>query len=244
MDMQKQEVRSFLIIGQSNMAGRGNLSDVPKIENPNCFMLRMGRWQKMKEPINPDRSMYEGKYRSGACLAASFADEAAKFYDGKVGIIPCADGGTKISQWMPGELLFDHAVMMTKLAMRTSTLSGILWHQGESDCKSEQMATEHREKFACMITALRRELGAEDLPLLIGELSEELLTYEAVGDRLFLINRQYHEVAKELPNCAVVSANGLQLMEDHLHLDAKSLREFGTRYFKAYRQLIGQSKEF
>ncbi|MBQ2401175.1 MAG: hypothetical protein II311_04070, partial [Lachnospiraceae bacterium] len=35
---------------------------------------------------------------------------------------------------MPGELLYDHAVMQSKLAQRTSEIAGILWHQGESDC--------------------------------------------------------------------------------------------------------------
>ena len=35
---------------------------------------------------------------------------------------------------MPGSLLYDHAVANAKLAQRTSTLAGILWHQGESDC--------------------------------------------------------------------------------------------------------------
>jgi len=234
----KQPMRSFLIIGQSNMAGRGILSEVPKIANPNCFMLRMGRWQKMSEPINPDRSMFEGKYRSGVCLAASFADEAAHYYGGNVGIIPCADGGTKIDQWMPGEVLFDHAVMMTRLAVRTSTLSGILWHQGESDCRNDEMALAHREKFVTMISALRRELDAEGLPLIIGELSEQLVQNPSCGERILQINRQYHEIAKELPNCAVVSEAGLNLMSDNLHFDAVSLRTFGKRYFDAYQKLI------
>ena len=38
-----ETVRSFLMIGQSNMAGRGNLTDVPPIDNDLCFMLRNGR---------------------------------------------------------------------------------------------------------------------------------------------------------------------------------------------------------
>ncbi len=117
---------SFLMIGQSNMAGRGDFGVVPPIENDRCFMLRMGRWQKMSEPINPDRGIFDGPYRSGVGLAASFADEYAKHFQQNIGLIPCADGGTGIDQWQPGEVLFDHAVMMTKLALRTSKLGGIL----------------------------------------------------------------------------------------------------------------------
>ena len=56
LNIQDGEIRSYLLIGQSNMAGRGTIGDVPPIDNKNCLMLRMGRWQKMSEPINPDRA--------------------------------------------------------------------------------------------------------------------------------------------------------------------------------------------
>ena len=66
-----ENIRSFLMIGQSNMAGRGEFRDVEPIENPRCHMLRMGRWQQMYEPINPDRDIFKIKYHSGISLAAS-----------------------------------------------------------------------------------------------------------------------------------------------------------------------------
>ena len=69
---------SFLMIGQSNMAGRGAFADVEKIKNPNCYMLRMGRWQPMSEPINTDRKIFGGGTHSGIGLGASFADSAEK----------------------------------------------------------------------------------------------------------------------------------------------------------------------
>ena len=64
LNIQEGEIRSYLLIGQSNMAGRGDIGSVPPIQNKNCLMLRMGRWQKMSEPINPDRAIFEGKPRS------------------------------------------------------------------------------------------------------------------------------------------------------------------------------------
>lgn len=92
-------------------------------------MLRMGRWQEMSEPINVDRAVAEeSRPRSGANLAASFAAQLQKETGSQIGLIPCADGGTRISQWQPGEVLFDHAVFQAKLAERTSMLTAILWH--------------------------------------------------------------------------------------------------------------------
>ena len=191
----------------------------------------------MNEPINPDRPIFDVKYPSGVCLAASFADKAAHFFNDKVGLIPCADGGTRIEQWMPGGLLYDHAVMMAKLAMRTSVLSGILWHQGESDCSSDEDMLAHKEKFITMITALRAELGAEQLPLVIGELSELYANSERFGDRPHRMNERYHEIAKELPCSGIASSEGLSLKPDGLHFNSASLREFGNRYFDVWRTL-------
>lgn len=237
--LQKEEgiVRSFLMIGQSNMAGRGDFGDVEPIKNKNCLMLRMGRWQKMSEPINPDRSVFGKRMHSGISLTASFADEIANKTGEQVGLIPCADGGTRINQWMPGEILYDHALFMARLAKRTSVLSGIIWHQGESDCHTDEDVLIHKEKFCAMITSLRRELDAEGLPLIIGEVSEHLGEKWGVADRPAKLNVQYHELARQLPNTAVVSSAGLTLKADGLHFDSPSLRIFGERYAEAYFDL-------
>lgn len=235
---EKGEILSFLMIGQSNMAGRGEFGDVPKIYNEDCLMLRMGRWQTMHEPINTDRWIFEGDFHSGVSLAASFADDASHALGTRIGLIPCADGGTSVNQWMPGELLYDHAVMMAKLAMRTSRLAGILWHQGENDCQNDEKLVSHKEKFITMITSMRRELGAEELPLLIGELAWEIAPRWKLGDRPAEMNRQYHEIAERLPHCAIVSSKGLTQKPDGLHFDSVALREFGHRYFEAYQALV------
>ena len=127
-------IHSFLIIGQSNMAGRGNMAEASPLltKGGRMKVLRNGRWQIMYRPVNPDRPF------SGTCLAESFAKAYSDDHpDVEVGIIPCADGGTSLDQWQEGGLLFDNAVNCAKLAMRTSHLVGILWHQGEADCSAE-----------------------------------------------------------------------------------------------------------
>ena len=226
-------VSSVLMIGQSNMAGRGDIGDVEPIDNPNCYMLRMARWQRMREPINTDRSMFVGHYKSGISLAASFADDFANCINAPVGLIPCADGGTRLEQWMPGELLFDHAVAMTKLAQRTSELKCIIWHQGESDSGKDASISTYKNRFIEMITQMRKELDAENVPVIIGELSIE--DWPDSGHSK--LNNVFAEISKELPFCAVASSSGLSLKEDNLHFNAHSLREFGHRYFKEFTKI-------
>ncbi len=236
MEQKKQPIISFLMVGQSNMAGRGNLHEVAEIVNPDCFMLRMGRWQPMREPINPDRAIYGAEFCSGVSLAASFADEFAKGQGRKVGLIPCADGGTRIEQWLPGEVLYDHAVMMAKLAMRSSTFGGILWHQGESNC-GEDMA-EYERKLLCVLNAFRKELHAEELPIVMGEISESITDRWVRSGEAQAVNRAIHAAAEKLELCDVASAKGLELKKDGIHFSSISAREMGKRYYEIYRKLI------
>jgi len=235
--MNENTVGSILMLGQSNMAGRGDLGQVKPIRNPLCYMLRMGRWQPMCEPVNPDRAIFEGRFRSGVSLAASFADEYTRYYHSPVGLIPCADGGTEISQWMPGQLLYDHAVMQTGLAMRTSKLHAVLWHQGESECHSAETVAAYRERFLKMITCLRKDLGAEKVPVILGELPRQMGANWKTEGREQQLNAILRQLSKEVPNCAIASSENLTMKPDGLHFDSEACREFGRRYFAKYLSL-------
>ena len=163
-------IHSFLLIGQSNAAGRGFLDEAGPLDNLSgrLKVLRNGRWQPMYRPVNNDRPF------SGSCLAESFAREYAyKHSDVDVGIVACADGGTALEQWDVGSLLFDNAVNCAKLAMRTSHLVAVLWHQGEADCSSERYPF-YQERFIKIMNGLRKCLEMPNLPILIGGLGDFL----------------------------------------------------------------------
>jgi hydroxymethylpyrimidine/phosphomethylpyrimidine kinase len=59
------------------------------------------------------------------------------------------------------------------LAARSAHVKGILWHQGESDCKDASLET-YVERFKVMISAMRKQLGNENLPVILGELSVDI----------------------------------------------------------------------
>jgi hypothetical protein len=237
--IQDTDFISILMIGQSNMAGRGSLSDCEPIKNPNCFMLRNGRWQPMSEPINPDRAMSGIKYPSGACLAASFADELSRYLGKKVGLIPCADGGTCIEEWQPGGALFDHALMQSKLAQRISSFSGIIWHQGEDDFDTPK--DEYKRKLINVMRTLRSELGCENAPVVLGELSDKITDNFKFVNVSSHLNPVLYEIEKELPLCKVTSVKDLTL-KDGVHFDTPSLRILGKRYFENYKAILGDTK--
>ena len=238
--VEQKEIHSFLMIGQSNMAGRGDLSDVEPIQHPLCYMLRMGRWQPLSHPVNPDRDIFRGPFPSGVSLAPYFALAYADAYQVSTGLIPCADGGTRMDQWMPGEVLYDHALMQARLAMRSSALSGILWHQGESDCKDRETVDAYGEKFLTMMTALRKDLGLPQLPIIVGELARGHKR-ENVEEMRRYFNAKLSETVPKLPNCYLVSSEGLTLKADDLHFDALSCQTFGQRYFDAYAEHLSSA---
>ncbi len=230
----KEKIRSFLLVGQSNMAGRGEFGEVEPIRNASCFMLRNGRWQPMCEPINPDRAIFEGKFHSGIGLSASFADALAKHTGNEIGLIPCADGGSRICEWRPGEVLFDHAVAEAKFAERSSELCGILWHQGESDCQAFDEEA-YRQDFLEVMAGFRRELG-ENLPIVIGKISDKIDPKWKL-DGIGKMNLLLENLRKELPLCGLVSVEELSLKADGVHFDSRACRELGRRYFEKYKEI-------
>lgn len=192
----------------------------------------------MSEPINPDRAVF-AYFHSGVGLAASFADEYAKHFHEKIGLIPCADGGTKLEQWMPGELLFDHAVMQARLAQRTSEIGGILWHQGESDSGSEESRNLYHDRFVRMIASLKAALSLpDDIPLIVGGLGDFVKAYKG-GSCIYVddINAVLKGFCGEIGNCGFASAEGLPCKYDGIHFTSAAYREFGIRYFETYRKI-------
>ena len=220
-------IHSFLLIGQSNMAGRGFLSEACEIDVCHIKTLRNGRWQKMFRPINPDRST------AGVNLAESFAEAYAAKYGVDVGLICCADGGTSLEQWQEGSVLYENAVNQARLAMRTSNIVGILWHQGEAD-REATLASTYVERFEKMITAMKRDIGIGDVPVILGELGEFLSASTVVNYRT--VNEQLHKIAERNPYTGVASSKGLTSNPDNLHFNAKSLYEFGLRYFVEFEK--------
>ena len=223
-------IKAFLMLGQSNMAGRGFIDEVPPIYNERIQMLRNGQWQMMTEPINYDRPV------SGVSLAGSFADAwCRENQEDTIGLIPCAEGGSSLDDWAIDKVLFKHAISEAKFAMQTSELVGILWHQGESDSFNGNYKV-YYEKLLVIIETLRKELNTPDIPLIIGGLPD-FLGKEGFGKNCTeyaLVNKELEKFAFEQDNCYFVTAVGLTSNPDGIHIDAVSQRKFGLRYFEAF----------
>ncbi|MBO0452109.1 sialate O-acetylesterase [Candidatus Enterococcus murrayae] len=227
-------MKSFLLIGQSNMAGRGYLNDAPAIYNENIEVLRNGRWQMMAEPLHNDREV------AGIGPAASFAAAWAQDHQAeKLGLIPCAEGGSSIDEWAEDQVLARHALSEAKFAMETSELIGILWHQGENDSLNGQYK-DYAEKLKAVFGHFRQALSLPELPIIVGELPD-FLGKSGFGQSAIEfkeINREIQTVVKGTKNSYLVSAENLASNPDGIHINAESQRQFGIRYYEAFKKRI------
>lgn len=230
-------IHSFLLIGQSNMAGRGLISEAHDIDFTRLRLCRNGCFTAMFRPVNCDRPF------AGVNLAESFAEAYANKHDVTVGLIACAEGNSKLDDWAPGSILYDNAVSQCRLAARTSHIMGVLWHQGECDIPEERRLT-YRVRFEHFMQSLRRDAALGDVPFLLGGLGDFLADCTQ-GDReenktYYKLNLVLEELAHENRNVGFVSAAGLGANDDLIHFNSDALYTFGLRYFETYEQMTNQ----
>ncbi len=143
---------------------------------------------------------------------------------------------------MPGEILYDNAVNNAKLAQRTSEIVGILWHQGENDSHFEEDAITYQQRFIEMITQLRKDLGNERLPVIVGELGRFAATYKNGKLKYMdIVNEALRTMPSVIENCSFASSEELTDRGDGIHFNSVSYRIFGKRYFKEYLNITGKA---
>lgn len=221
-----ENMQIFLLIGQSNMAGRGAVEAPDLVPHPRVFMLtRELGWAPAVDPMHFDKPERIGTGLGktfGAVLAD--ADPAAV-----IGLVPAAFGGSALDEWTPGSPHYVNAVARTREALKHGRLAGILWHQGEADSAPEKAAT-YVVRFAKLIAHLRADLDAQEVPVVVGETGR----FRPDGA---VINAAIAGLPQFVPHCGFVTTEGLADKGDKIHFDSPAFRELGRRYAAAWLTL-------
>jgi len=237
----KEKFHLFLLVGQSNMAGRGKVEPEDREPQPRVLMLtKDNRWVPAVDPMHFDKPGVVG-----VGLGRTFGIEVAQADpEITVGLIPCAAGGSPIASWEPGGYHgqtkshpYDDALRRAKLAMQSGTLKGILWHQGESDSQPEK-AEVYEEKLHALVARLRKDLGAPDVPFLAGQMGQ--FPERPWSEAKRVVDAAHRNLPKKVPHTAFISSDDLTHRGDRVHFDAKSYREFGRRYARAYLGMMAE----
>jgi hypothetical protein len=245
---QNNEYDLYLLIGQSNMAGRGKVEAQDTVIHPRVFTLnKNNEWVPAQDPIHFDKKV------AGVGLGRTFGIEMAKKDPGvKIGLIPCAVGGSPIDAWKPGGYHqqtkthpWDDMEKRLNIALKNGTLKGILWHQGESDSNPEK-CNEYKVKLEGLINRIRLLVQNQNVPFVAGEFGKFKLKnnkekYPEINPSpAEIVKNSTIEVIEDDGNAAFVKTNGLKHKGDHTHFNAKSYRKFGKRYAKAMLKLQKQ----
>ena len=227
------EKKLFVLLGQSNMAGRASIEieDFRVIEN--AFLLNdHGEFELAKNPLNRYSNIRKADQLQRLGLGYSFSREMSRIYpNDSIYLIVNARGGTPIQDFSKGAPTgyYKQTINRIKKALADDPklqLVSIIWHQGESNRNDPK---EYIELFSELMSNYRTDLRRHELPVFAGQLGQWHPDYNEIRAEL--------EKLKELKNVWLVPSERLTNFDEH-HFDANSQRKFGRRYARVYAKAI------
>lgn len=239
----------YLLAGQSNMDGRGAVSDLSEaqqlaVEGAIIYYRNMLASSEGWKPLAPGFSI-PPKHKKGLPSPTfgpelGFASAMLKASpERKIALIKGSKGGTNLrADWNPGmhgDLEsqgpryrdFFETIQMATDALRlrgdSFTIRCLLWHQGEADSKSP--AKTYQERLENLIARVRQDVGIADLPVVVGEVYDN-------GKR-DKVRAGIQAVGKNGDRTALVTAEGLTTWDEGTHFDAASQLKLGERFADA-----------
>ena len=262
----KDEYDVFLLIGQSNMGGRGEMLPEDEEIIEGVYLLNdRNQVEPAKGRLNRYAFDIEMK-KCGFCLGTSFSRTLAERTGRKILLVVNAHGATDIEQWdgIPGnqevtgdgkmvkdgspanpnqlfraEDFFDRTIERTKAAIASGgTLKAILWHQGCND--AAEANTTYMNVLQTVVRNLRRELG--NVPFIAGEI-EQWRGFPTSID----FNKMIGTIGEHIENSDYVSSDGLKNLASEAgkyngkggpHFDRESLIVLGERYAEKVLEMV------
>ncbi len=250
----------WVLGGQSNMQGYGNLADAYKNSSPMVRAYYMNdRWGRAEEPVTcppvahapvhwklrgvdgPCPSRWRDPMGKGAGPGISFANEMFRLTGVPQGLICCAHGGTTMAQWDP-KLKKDgdnslYGAMLNRVKRNGSFVSGMIWYQGCSDAKAETIPL-FRQNMIRFVSALRRDFRFPGMPFVQVQIARLIYTDSTSDENWTCIREIQRTLQNSIRNLLTVPAIDLEL-DDGIHISGKSQIILGRRLAEAAYTLAG-----
>ncbi len=238
----KPQMYIILMAGQSNMAGRGYLGNpLDTVTYANIFSFTKDSvWVRARNPLHRD------KPEASVGLGMTFAHELVAKLGGdvKIGLVPCAAGGTSIEQWLNNSYfghtgnfyLYDNLIKRARKAAQNGRIIGLIWHQGESGSAFGK-SDGYKQKMDTLFRRIRKDLNMPELPIVAGEIGY-FLARRSDCPEWAKVNESINELKESLPVYDVVHADGLTANPDNLHFSADAQRILGKRYAGIFYKLV------
>ncbi|MHC4630028.1 MAG: sialate O-acetylesterase [Planctomycetota bacterium] len=258
-----KKIKLFILSGQSNMAGAGVSAELPEEMqqgNDRVLMFENGKWQ----PLRPLRNRFGPEIAFGHAMAKAWPNET-------IGIVKQARGGTGILAWSPtwtkkkADLTGDgHKGNLWKALtdkVRNARQSadcevmGFVWQQGGKDMQKLETGKAYLENLKVLITALRKETGAADLPFILGSYRIDEIPDDLTGIDPQKLGAKYgrhgaayvlkaqSDIQKAAPPCKMVPLRNLERHPQNVHYNTNGQLDLGKLFAEGYLALTGHNNE-
>lgn len=243
----------FILAGQSNMSGMGDLPTAKIVTNPRIYVFGNDyHWKLATEPIDDATNQVDivsEDLDAGFSPAMSFATTILEQHpDMLIGLIPCAKGGSSIYQWqrnLADNTLYGSCLKRVRVASSMGNVAGLLFFQGEIDTvdptkefpKKILLPNQWADKFEVFIQNWRKDLNLSTLPVVFAQIGtntepERFINWAVVKEQ---------QLQVRLPFSAMITTDDLAL-KDYVHFSTESYQIIGQRFAKAYLELLLEMK--
>lgn len=242
--------RLFILAGQSNASGRGELD--ANTEAPDSRVFQFGNdyvMHKAYEPVDDalnqvDAVSVDTIAKHGFALRAG--KDLAKAGYGKLAIIPCPKGGSKLEQWWATNNPLDRATLFGSCNYRRQlfaagkSVSAVWWFQGEAENASDALREAYTANHTRLINDFRQQMGAS-LPFVYAQLAKNEFPDFNHGYQLIAERQRRLETGSGFPEALaahyMVVAFDLPIAGG-VHLTQAGQKELGRRVALAMQQRV------
>ncbi|GAV70474.1 DUF303 domain-containing protein [Cephalotus follicularis] len=242
-NLSQNPLNIFILAGQSNMAGRGGVVNdtntgvttwdgiVPPQCQPNPSIFKLSAkltWVQAHEPLHADIDVAKiNGVGPGLAFANAVLTKDPNF--GVVGLVPCAIGGTNISEWEKGKFLYEQTVRRANVALQSGgVIRALLWYQGESDTVNKEDAELYKGRLEKFFMDLRGDLQDPLLPII------QVTLASGQGPYINIVREA--QLGIDLLDVHCVEAKGLPLEPDGLHLTTQAQVRLGGLLADAFME--------
>lgn len=238
------KLQLFILAGQSNMSGVGDLPATEAKTNPKIYVFGNDyRWKLAKEPVDAPTNqvdMVSEDKPAGFGPSVSFATTLLEQRPTMaIGLIPCAKGGSLIHEWrrnLSDSTLYGSCLKRVRAASTMGEVAGLLFFQGEIDAVDpaefpQRTFSPNRwaDEFTTLVKDWRRDLNLPKLPVVFAQIGTN--TEPARFKNWAVVQEQQRQV--QLPFTAMITTKDLAL-KDYVHFKTESYQIIGQRFAKAY----------
>jgi len=225
---EKHNLWIFILAGQSNMAGRGFVEAQDTVPCERIFTINSDSEIILaKEPLH----FYEPT-RKGLDCGLSFAKTLIQYIPDSISIllVPTAVGGSSTLQWigdsiMSGVQLLTNFKEKVEFCSEFGVIKGILWHQGESDAKYNNI--DYSKRLSLLFTRFRQIVDNPKIPIYIGELGKY---YDKNRYNWPKINNKIRCYSSQDSYSFIVKTDDLNDLGDKIHFNSEGQRIMGQRF--------------